>query len=214
MKTVEEMRVAVLAECEAVCPDKLHAPIECGHLAFGYVEDDGIRMEAWFLYVGEATAPMSLYALAGEQVWLAAYRLLGLSERDAVEAEKARLLKRYKARIKRLRADDAEIKRLRDFTEKCHKSPEKLVQVVWFADGSFDYCDLVPLQDAAAIALSPAPVTEGPKKTFSLQMYECNRCEWYGQVGESIETESYDVCPKCLSEDLTLLDSPKNEDQE
>ena len=63
-------------------------------------------------------------------------------------------------------------------------------------------------------AISPAPVTEGPKKTFSLQMYECNRCEWYGQVGESIETESYDVCPKCLSEDLTLLDSPKNEDQE
>lgn len=113
--------------------------------------------------------------------------------------------------VKRL---NAEIKRLRDFTEKCHKSPEKLVQVVWFADGSFDYCDLVPLQDAAAIALSPAPVTEGPKKTFSLQMYGCNRCEWYGQVGESIETESYDVCPKCLSEDLTLLDSPKNEDQE
>ena len=93
MKTVEEMRVAVLAECEAVCPDKLHAPIECGHLAFGYVEDDGIRMEAWFLYVGEATAPMSLYALAGEQVWLAAYRLLGLSERDAVEAERAEMMK-------------------------------------------------------------------------------------------------------------------------
>ena len=61
--------------------------------------------------------------------------------------------------VKRL---NAEIKRLRDFTEKCHKSPEKLVQVVWFADGSFDYCDLVPLQDAAAIALSPAPVTYQP----------------------------------------------------
>ena len=92
-KTIEEMRDDVLAECEAVCPDKLHAPIECGHLAFGYVEDDGIRMEAWFLYVGEATAPMSLYALAGEQVWLAAYRLLGLSERDAVEAERAEMMK-------------------------------------------------------------------------------------------------------------------------
>ena len=88
-KTIEYMRTAVLAECEAVCPDKLHAPIECGHLAFGYVEDDGIRMEAWFLYVGEATAPMSLYALAGEQVWLAAYYLLGLDKRDALEAERA-----------------------------------------------------------------------------------------------------------------------------
>ncbi len=93
MKTVEEMRDDVLAECEAVCPSRLYAPIECGHLAFGYVEDDGIRMEAWFLYVGEATAPMSLYALAGEQVWLAAYRLLGLSERDAVEAERAEMMK-------------------------------------------------------------------------------------------------------------------------
>ena len=76
----------MLAECEAVCPSRLYAPIECGHLAFGYVEDDGVQMEAWFLYVGEATAPMSLYALAGEQVWLAAYRLLGLDKRDALEA--------------------------------------------------------------------------------------------------------------------------------
>ena len=131
-----------------------------------------------------------------------------------LKADNARWCKDfYKVKFE-LETAEAEIKRLRDFTEKCHKSPEKLVQVVWFADGSFDYCDLVPLQDAAAIALSPAPVTEGPKKTFSLQMYGCNRCEWYGQVGESIETESYDVCPKCLSEDLTLLDSPKNEDQE
>ncbi len=76
----------MLAECEAVCPSRLYAPIECGHLAFGYVEDDGVQMEAWFLYVGAATAPMSLYALAGEQVWLAAYRLLGLDKRDALEA--------------------------------------------------------------------------------------------------------------------------------
>ena len=87
-KTIEYMRTAVLAECEAVCPSRLYAPIECGHLAFGYVEDDGVQMEAWFLYVGAATAPMSLYALAGEQVWLAAYRLLGLDKRDALEAER------------------------------------------------------------------------------------------------------------------------------
>ena len=66
------------------------------------------------------------------------------------------------AQVKESNELKAEIKRLRDFTEKCHKSPEKLVQVVWFADGSFDYCDLVPLQDAAAIALSPAPVTHQP----------------------------------------------------
>ena len=40
------------------------------------------------------------------------HHLLGLSERDAVEDEKSRLLKRYKARIKRLRANDAETHRI------------------------------------------------------------------------------------------------------
>ena len=102
----EKMRLAVLAECETVCPDKLRAPIECGHLAFGYVEDDGVQMEAWFLYVGEATAPMSLYALAGEQVWIAAYRLLGLSERDAV-AELREESDKYFTELKAERARNA-----------------------------------------------------------------------------------------------------------
>ena len=97
--------------------------------------------------------------------------------------------------VKRL---NAEIKRLRDGIAELR---------------DWDYPNQMHIEKCNAL-LSPAPVTEGPKKTFSLQMYECNRCEWYGQVGESIETESYDVCPKCLSEDLTLLDSPKNEDQE
>ncbi len=96
-KTIEYMRTAVLAECEAVCPSRLYAPIECGHLAFGYVEDDGVQMEAWFLYVGAATAPMSLYALAGEQVWLAAYYLLGLDKRDALEAERGKSVKLVEA---------------------------------------------------------------------------------------------------------------------
>jgi len=96
-KTIEYMRTSVLAECEAVCPSRLYAPIECGHLAFGYVEDDGVQMEAWFLYVGAATAPMSLYALAGEQVWLAAYYLLGLDKRDALEAERGKSAKLVEA---------------------------------------------------------------------------------------------------------------------
>lgn len=96
-KTIEYMRTAVLAECEAVCPSRLYAPIECGHLAFGYVEDDGVQMEAWFLYVGAATAPMSLYALADEQVWIAAYYLLGLDKRDALEAERGKSAKLVEA---------------------------------------------------------------------------------------------------------------------
>ena len=107
-KTIEYMRTAVLAECEAVCPSRLYAPIECGHLAFGYVEDDGVQMEAWFLYVGAATAPMSLYALAGEQVWLAAYYLLGLDKRDALEAERGKSVKLVEAltKIRKMRKTD------------------------------------------------------------------------------------------------------------
>ncbi len=124
---------------------------------------------------------------------------------DAVELDK-----RYSERTEL----NAEIKRLRS-------GVEDVVHSLKFRGmGTLAEMQIVPkftpsLEFEALInLLSPAPVTEGPKKTFSLQMYECNRCEWYGQVGESIETESYDVCPKCLSEDLTLLDSPKNEDQE
>lgn len=51
--------------------------------------------------------------------------------------------------------------------------------------------------------LSPTPVTES-RPPISLQMYKCNNCQWRGQVGESIETESFDICPECKSDDLML----------
>ena len=121
---------------------------------------------------------------------------------DAVELDK-----RYSERTEL----NAEIKRLRDGIQ---KGFEKLAEIPYCSVLRTIFDNANGVQNGLESLLSPAPVTEGTKKTFSLQMYECNRCEWYGQVGESIETESYDVCPKCLSEDLTLLDSPKNEDQE
>ena len=118
-----------------------------------------------------------------------------------LKADNARWCKDfYKVKFE-LETAEAEIKRLRDFTEKCHKSPEKLVQVVWFADGSFDYCDLVPLQDAAAIALSPAPVTEGP-------MVQDNYCPLCIGTGKEIGVYEIGIC-SCRT---TI--SPLNEDQE
>ncbi len=60
---------------------------------FGYVKYDGDDYEAWFLYVSASIHPISLYARSADQIWLAAYRLLGLSERDAVEAERAEMMK-------------------------------------------------------------------------------------------------------------------------
>lgn len=89
-KTIEEIRKAVLAYCEDVCPDKLRTSIECGSLAWGYVDSRDSEYEAWFLYVGNAnSSPISLFALTADAVWIAAYRLLGLEARDAVEAYKS-----------------------------------------------------------------------------------------------------------------------------
>ena len=86
MKTVEEMREAVMAYCEEVCPNRdFPAKADWGHLMFGYVTYDGDDYEAWFLYVSASINPISLYARSADQIWIAAYRLLGLSERDAVE---------------------------------------------------------------------------------------------------------------------------------
>ena len=128
-----------------------------------------------------------------------------------LKADNARWCKDfYKVKFE-LETANAEIKRLRDGIQ---KGFEKLAEIPYCSVLRTIFDNANGVQNGLESLLSPAPVTEGPKKTFSLQMYECNRCEWYGQVGESIETESYDVCPKCLSEDLTLLDSPKNEDQE
>lgn len=46
---------------------------------------------------------------------------------------------------------------------------------------------------------------------IALQMYKCTNCQWRGQVGESIETEAFDICPECKSEDLIIYD--EDEDQ-
>ena len=83
-----------MAYCEEVCPNRdFPAKADWGHLMFGYVTYDGDDYEAWFLYVSASINPISLYARSADQIWIAAYRLLGLSERDAVAAEKARSFK-------------------------------------------------------------------------------------------------------------------------
>jgi len=130
MKTTAEIIAAVFAECERLCQNKSGpAPIECGHLSFGYVEDDGVQMEAWFIHIAADTHPMSLYELAGEQVWLAAYRLLGLESAE-LEARNAALvksenlhksvvLKLSKERGDALRRNDALVKALGEIRTIC-----------------------------------------------------------------------------------------------
>ncbi len=119
MKTVEEMRVAVLAECETICPNvgdfsrvrllwigKIERTSEVGF-------DPHYDGKIWAIFAhGGGEILYFIHEDSDEAIIDFAYMLFGFAERDAVEAEKARLLKRYKARIKRLRADDAETHRI------------------------------------------------------------------------------------------------------
>lgn len=81
------MRVAVLAECERLCPDT-YKP---------YIDDDGCvsiwrklrwNLEPYF----EATAGNETTVLGVDATnWAMFYRLLGLSERDAVEEKDVKI---------------------------------------------------------------------------------------------------------------------------
>ena len=115
MKTVEEKRVAVLAECERLCPKEgdqwidevIGLRIRCAMTNSNWKESKMI----WIANAHGASVSVSPRE-KDNTAFVYLYRLLGISERDAVAAEKSRLLKRYKARIKRLRANDAETHRI------------------------------------------------------------------------------------------------------
>ena len=125
MKTVEEMRDDVLAECEWICPNRdFPANADWGHLMFGYVKYDGDDYEAWFLYVSASIHPISLYARSADQIWIAAYSLLGLSDAEthriqievkdekmaALEAKNAALVDRIELALSL--SEDSDINRI------------------------------------------------------------------------------------------------------
>ena len=45
------------------------------------------------LFIGEDSPTITLYALSSEASWIAAYRILGLEARDAVEDEREEMMK-------------------------------------------------------------------------------------------------------------------------
>lgn len=96
-------------------------------------------------------------------------------------------------------AKDAEIKRLR---EGIGEEIEIVKDHTYLSNPEFVKRYKKQLKRLKAL-LSPTPVTES-RPPISLQMYKCNNCQWRGQVGESIETESFDICPECKSDDLML----------
>ena len=89
MKTVEEKRASLLAECETLCPNEGDKINLLGDAALLSNCGDGIWKLDWKYMDGK------IWLCAETSDWLVevVYRLLGLSERDAVAAEKARSFK-------------------------------------------------------------------------------------------------------------------------
>jgi len=115
-KTIEEMKAAVIAYCEEVCPDSRYKslnplgltriPAEKMH---GY-NLDGVDVAWAIMYRGDVVC--FLYDGTSSDLIDFAHRLFGLEARDTVQAERSRLSKRYKSRLNRLRANDAETHRI------------------------------------------------------------------------------------------------------
>lgn len=95
MKTIEEMKTAVLAYCEAVCPRNGHQhPLYEGAYLRGDIDGYGIYHYWGGLKGGNSTCICSISTRsASVQVaeFSAFYSLLGLEARDAVEAKNAEL---------------------------------------------------------------------------------------------------------------------------
>jgi len=119
MKTVEEKRKEVMAYCERLCPN-VGDFSRVRLLGIGKIErtsevgfDPHYDGKIWAIFAhGGGKIMYFIHEDSDEAIIDFAYMLFGFAERDAVADEKARLLKRYRARIKRLRADDAETHRI------------------------------------------------------------------------------------------------------
>ena len=94
-KTIEEIRKAVLAYCDEVCPqgarhDVVANDVTIGWMGHGDTMDGGLRMYffADWMYID---------ADMDDRTALLAYRLLGLDKRDALEAERGKSVKLVEA---------------------------------------------------------------------------------------------------------------------
>ena len=100
MKTVEEMRVAVLAECETICPNvgdfsrvrllwigKIERTSEVGF-------DPHYDGKIWAIFAhGGGEILYFIHEDSDEAIIDFAYMLFGFAERDAVEAERTEMMK-------------------------------------------------------------------------------------------------------------------------
>lgn len=102
-KTIEEMKAAVLAYCERFCPNEF----DTAHLEIGMLERRSLDGVFYWLSV-HGLSTIAIHNNSYDDDIFAAYRLLGLEARDAVEAERAKAAKLVEAiRSIQIRAWDA-----------------------------------------------------------------------------------------------------------
>lgn len=88
MKTIEEMKKAVLAYCEEVCPNEHNT----AHLEVGMLKRQSMGSVFYWLHV-DGLSTIAIHEKATDDHIFAAYRILGLAERDAVAAEREKINK-------------------------------------------------------------------------------------------------------------------------
>lgn len=79
MKTIEEKRTALLAECATLCPNEHNT----AHLEVGMLKRQSMGSVFYWLHV-DGLSTIAIHEKATDDHIFAAYRILGLAERDAV----------------------------------------------------------------------------------------------------------------------------------
>lgn len=82
-KTIEEVKKCVLAYCGEVCPQHMLSTALWGNLKM-------FRDSETFEIMWGDRQWMVINQYSSDDAFIAAYRLLGLSERDAIDAERAK----------------------------------------------------------------------------------------------------------------------------
>jgi len=91
-KTDDEIKNAVLAECERLAPEPYpsRGHFTKTHYVVQWYDHSGFSLVSTTASHGGLNINLPKDAKASSDVWLLAYRILGLEARDAVESERAR----------------------------------------------------------------------------------------------------------------------------
>ncbi len=135
MKSIEEIKNAVLAYCEDVCPNENdHFTVIQDYVSIKH-SDSGLPRVRFILWLFDVSMSINAQFEDGnDELAVALYRLLGLESRDAVAAEKSRSFKEIDSCTLSLgkmaiRAKVAEKRNaaLVAFVQKCATDPHEMI---------------------------------------------------------------------------------------